>query len=308
MSFPPVYGPPVALFFSLFARLPYLAAYTLWVLITLGLTFWSVAVCRRQVPALAAWPWPVAAATAAYPPLGYLVLDGQLSAVALAALALAVVALSRGSRLAAGAAIGLLGYKVSLFVPMLAVCVAAGEWAMAATAMTVAVLPLLLSAPIVGVDVVAGFLANMQSFARSPDLLARNSYLMASFRTFWSALLPAAALPAYLACAAASIAVAAWGWRRSASPVTRMGLAALAVALASPHLYLYDLVILAPAFVASAGLLVTARALALRWCTWLAFFAPLCAPLAALTHVQLVTLVLAAWLVALAVAAPGESR
>ena len=117
VSFPPVYGPPVALFFSLFARLPYLAAYTLWVLITLGLTFWSVSLCRRQVPALAAWPWPVAAATAAYPPLGYLVLDGQLSAVALAALALAVAALSRGSRLAAGAAIGLLGYKCRCSCP-----------------------------------------------------------------------------------------------------------------------------------------------------------------------------------------------
>ena len=45
----------------------------------------------------------------------------------------------------------------------------------------------------------------------------------------------------------------------------------------------------------------------LRWFAWLAFFAPLTAPLAAITQVQLVTLVLAGWLVALARDAPEAS-
>ena len=93
----------------------------------------------------------------------------------------------------------------------------------------------MLMRPIAGVDVVAGFLVNMQTFARAPDLLARNPYLMASFRTFWSALLPAPVpSAAYLVSAAAGIGTAAWGWRRTQSPVTRIGLMALAIALAAP--------------------------------------------------------------------------
>ena len=310
-AFPPVYGPQVALFFSLFARLPYLAAYAAWSALTLVVTFWSVSVCRRRVPAVAGWAWPTAVAAAAYPPLAYVVLDGQLSALGLGAVTLAVVALGtsgRVSRIAAGAAVGALGYKISLFAPALAVCVVAGEWTMAAAALVTAALQVAITLPIVGFDVVVGFLHNMYSFARSPDLLTRNSYLMASLRTFWSALLLEPwATAAYVVTGGASVCVAAWGWRRTAFPVARIGLLALAVTLASPHLFLYDLLILAPAFVVSAGILIARRATTLRWCTWLAFFAPIAAPLAFFTRVQPVTLVLAAWLVSLAVAVREEA-
>ena len=305
--FPPLYGPQLALFFSPIARLPYLAAYAVWATITLALTFWSVSVLRRHVPSLAGFRWPVAMATAAYPPLAYLVLDGQISVLALVALSAAVVAISRGFHAAGGAMIGLLGYKISLVAPAIAVCVLAGEWTLAAAAFAVATLQLMLTVPIVGLDVVTGFLSNMASVARSPDVIVRSPFLMASFRTFWSALLPTpAATLAYILSAGLSVAIAAIGWRRSRSPVTRIGLLAIGIALAAPHLYIYDLVILAPAFVASVGILVKTRALGLRWCTWLAFLGPLAAPVAALTHVQLLTIVLATWLVFLAIEAPEQ--
>jgi hypothetical protein len=185
--------------------------------------------------------------------------------------------------------------------PALAVCAVAGEWVMAAGAAAVAAVLLALTIPVVGLDVVLGFLSNTLSFAQSPDLLVRNSFLMASLRTFWSGLLPSPWAPiCYVLTAVAAIGVAAWGWRQTTSPVKRIGLLALGAALASPHLFLYDLVILAPAFVASAEILIERRAMALRWCTWLAFLIPIAAPLAAFTHVQLVTIVLAAWLVFLA--------
>ena len=169
--FPPLYGPQLALFFSPIARLPYLAAYAVWATITLALTFWSVSVLRRHVPSLAGYRWPVAMATAAYPPLAYLVLDGQISVLALVALSAAVVAISRGFHATGGAMIGLLGYKVSLVGPAIAVCVLAGEWTLAAAAFAVATLQLILTVPIVGLDVVTGFLSNMASFARSPDTI-----------------------------------------------------------------------------------------------------------------------------------------
>jgi hypothetical protein len=113
---------------------------------------------------------------------------------------------------------------------------------------------------------------------------------------------PAAVL-AYILSAGLSVAVAAFGWRRSRSPVTRIGLLAIGIALAAPHLYIYDLVILAPAFVASAGILVNTRSLGLRWSTWLVFLGSLAVPVAAVTQIQLLTIILAAWLVSLTIAA-----
>ena len=313
-SFPPVYGPQVALLFAPLASLPYLAALALWSLFSLALFAWTVVVCAERADALKPWPVPVAAIAAAYPPIALLVLDGQISAIGAAALALLVIALSRGSRRLAGAAVGILGYKFSLFVPALAVCVLAGEWTIACSALVVAALQLILAIPIVGLDVVLAFLRNALAFAGSPDLLAKNRFLMASLRTFWGALLPpTAALAAYVVSGAGCLWAAALGWRQAGDPLRRAGILSVAVVLAAPHLYFYDLVLLVPAFVASAAILATRRAPLLRWCTYLAFLAPLAAPIAAMTRIQPVTLVLTAWLGALIALfrrepEPGEDR
>ena len=198
--FPPVYGPQLALLFAPVSWLPYLGAYAAWVLLTLGLTFWSLDTLRCLVPALIPWRTQIVVATLAFPPLGYLVLDGQLSALALAAITLAALALARGRNVFAGAALGLLGYKVSLLAPALAVLVLSGEWSMAASALAVVALQLLVPIPLAGVETLYAYVQNTTAYATAPDLLVRNAYLMASFRTFWSALLPAApATAAYVA-------------------------------------------------------------------------------------------------------------
>ena len=172
---------------------------------------------------------------------------------------------------------------------------------MAASALGVVALQLLVPIPLAGVETLYAYVRNTAAYATAPDHLVRNAYLMASFRTFWSALLPAApAKAAYLISAAGSIAGAAIAWRRTTNPVGRLGVLTLAVVLASPHVFLYDLLILAPAFVASAGILLVSRHAPLRWSTWVAYVVPLAAPIAALTGLQLVTIVLAVWLAALA--------
>jgi glycosyl transferase family 87 len=296
-SFPPVYGPQVGLAFAPLTVLPYLTAYAVWCALTVLLIGVSVRVFWRHCPHLRSWPGPVAALTAAFPPMGYLILDGQISAVAVGAIAVLVAALRRESRRLAGVAVGLLGYKLSLFVPALAVCVLSGEWAISGVALTVAVVQVFAVAPIMGLDVVHGFFENTASLVRSPDSVVMRPYLTGSWRTFWAALFPGfAARCAYGVSAAATVAAAAWGWRRTEDPLCRAALLSLAVALASPHFFLYDLVIVAPAFLASAALLVDRRLPALRVCAYLAFVVPLSAPLAAVTRIQPVTLVLAAWL------------
>jgi len=301
LAFPPVYGPQLALFFAPLSRVPYLWAYALWAGLTSVLVAWTVVVCRNRAPSLGRWPVATAAIAAAYPPFPYLILVGQISAVGVASLALGAIALERRSRLGAGAAIGLLGYKASLLVPAVAVCLLGGEPLVAAIAIATAVALLVAVVPLAGAASVHAFVVNTLAYARQPDLLAKNRYLMASLRTFWEMLLPHhAAIAAYALSGAAVVGAAALVWRRTSNPLRRIGVLGLATVLAAPHLYFYDLILLVPAFVASAAILVQARALALRWCTYLAFVAPLAAPIAAYTSVQPVTIVLCAWLAVLA--------
>jgi hypothetical protein len=308
IAFPPVYGPHVALFFAPLSRLPYLWAYASWAGLSVLLVAWGTAVCCRRAPVLAPWPAAVVAVTAAYPPFAYLILAGQISALGMASLALAVIALDRGSPILAGVAVGLLGYKASLLVPAVVVCALGGEALMAVVAVATAATLLAVIAPLVGAATVHAFVLNTLALARQPDVLAKHRYLMASLRTFWEMLLPhQVAVAAYAVTAVAAVAAASLAWRRSADPLRRVGVLALATVLAAPHLYFYDLILLVPAFVAAAAILVRERAMGLRWCTYLAFFAPLAAPFAAYTSVQPVTIVLCAWLAALG-ATPASAR
>jgi alpha-1,2-mannosyltransferase len=300
-SYPAVYGPQVAAALAPVAGVSYLAAFVCWTAITIAGIVWAVRRCWRACPSLRDW-WPqVLAVTAAFPPFAYLVLAGQLSALAVVSLALVVWSLSRGSKMFAGLALGILGYKASLFVPALAVCALSGEGIMTLSAILSAAAQLLLVVPIVGVAVAGAFVGNVLAAIRNPDALAATPPVMFSIRTFWSQLLPADwATVAYGASALATWVGAAYGWRRTNDPLQRVALLATAVVISSPHLFLYDLVILIPAFIASAGILVARRARLLWWTTRIAFVTPLVAPpLAYLTHLQVAPLALTAWLVAL---------
>jgi hypothetical protein len=299
--YPPVYGPQVAVALSPLARLSYLEAYGVLALFTVLATFASIASFRTWMPRVAAWPAPLAAALAAFLPLAYAVFAGQISAVALLAAALTVAGLGRGSRVWAGVGIGLVAYKVSLFGPALALCVLSGEWTIASVAAGLAGLQIACVAPIVGAEVAWRYLENSLSILRHADNLAAKPQYMASLRTFWAALVPAGpAWMVYFVTAAVALGLAAWAWRRTTDPLQRVGVLTLAVVLASPHLYFYDLLFVIPAFLASADWLLQHPSPGLRWCVYLAFLAPLAAPLMPYTHIQPVTVVLAAWLIAFA--------
>jgi hypothetical protein len=300
-SYPPVYGPQVALVLAPLAWFKYQHAYALFTVVSFALLACATWIFWRHSVALAGWGTTVAIVAAAFPPIGFLILNGQLSALAVAALALCVVGLGRRSRVLAGVGIGLLAYKPSLFLPGLAICALAGEWTIAAVAVGIGALQVGAASPIVGVEVIRDYLGNSATFATNPDVLARKPYMMGSLRTFWAALLPG--LPArlaYVLTAAAAIGVSAWAWRRTSDPVQRAALLSIGIALAAPHFYLYDMVLVIPAFVASAAILLTHSARSLRWCTYAAFLSPLLVPLAARMTIQPVTLAISAWLLTLA--------
>jgi hypothetical protein len=131
-------------------------------------------------------------------------------------------------------------------------------------------------------------------------VLGGKPHQMHSLRAFCDFLLPAgAAGVAFALAAAATLALAARTWCSRAPLDLRFALLLLATALASPHLYLYDLVILAPAWLLLADRVAARPALpgqaGLRAALWAGFALLALGPLSRVTHLQL-SVPLLAWL------------
>jgi hypothetical protein len=300
IKYPAVYPPQVGLAFAPLSRLRYVPAYLVWSGLTIALVLGSVHVLINCARLRREYHWPLIATALAFAPFPYLVLAGQISAVSLCALTFATVALSRRMKVTAGACIGLMAYKVSLFVPAVAICFLAGEWAIVAGAAAMAAVQTLAVVPVMGWSVVEGEVRNILWAARHAESLVMHPYLTFSWRTFWSLLLPSAASRiAYALCAAATILFAAWRWRACDDPLRRVGILSIATVIASPHLFLYDLVVLMPAFFDAVRTLASRRDRRLYVMTALAYLSPYSVVAAAFWHVQLGTILLTGWLVVL---------
>jgi len=301
LVYPPLYGPQIPLALQPLARLTYGAALATWMGIT-GTTYIvllllvarrSTVVGRHMMTALLAG--------AAFPPFWQLVLHGQLSVLALAAVVGAWAALRRGAPGFAGLCLGLLAYKPSLFVPVLALLALSRSWWILATALTGGAAQLLATWPWVGATGIIDYLRLLAALLVSPDQIAAKPEQMHSLRAFWSLLIPwqIPALVAYGLTAMAIIAVAARAWRRVSDPSLRFAVLSLATVLAAPHLYVYDLVILMPTWIWLVEWSVRRRHTAsVGRLLYAGYLAPLAAPLVGLIHVQLSTLCLAGLLVA----------
>jgi hypothetical protein len=125
---------------------------------------------------------------------------------------------------------------------------------------------------------------------------------MHSWRSFWSLLIPwpEGAMALYILSSLVTVVIAAAVWR-SASPLQlRFSALALAAVLVNPHLFVYDLLVLAPVLLLLTDWTLTDQQrycpAALRLLLYLAFVLPLFGPLSRWTHLQLSVPVLAALL------------
>jgi len=127
------------------------------------------------------------------------------------------------------------------------------------------------------------------------SILEPRPYLMHSLRAFWNLLLPwpTAAFALYILTAAAALALAIISWRSPAPLPHRFAVILLSTALVAPHLTVYDLVILAPAFLWIADWLATHADNRIAWLLYLSFLLPYAGPLARWTHLQLSVVCLA---------------
>ena len=162
-----------------------------------------------------------------------------------------------------------------------------------------------------GGGALSGYVHNFNSVMELRPLLEAQPEAMHSLLAFFSLLLPSASLAkaAYVFSSLAVGVLAVWTWKGQAPLELRYAVLVIATVLVSPHLYTYDLVVLAPAFFLTASWLLgsSRRSLALWVLLYLAYYLSSLEGLVHLTKVQWTVPVLVSLLIHLAASARREA-
>lgn len=309
-QYPRVYGPQTALWFAPWSLLPLPMAYVGWNVLSLVAFGLSTAwLTLRFRPELGRHHFFLVTGTLACPALVQLLLNGHAGVTAVVGLVVAAGGLARRSPVVTGVGLGLLSFKPTLFLPMVAIAFLGGEVVACLLAAIVAGGLLLITTPMLGFAPVEAYITALVNLSQTPDDVAKPA-IMASLRTMAYQVLPAGLAGfAYLVMAGTTVLVAARAWRRTVDPLERIAVASVATVLATPHFYNYDLVITLPAMLVSAAyalehrpgwLLVAVTAVA-------AYAAPIVPLIFTEVPVSVAAITNAAWFIALARVGPLRS-
>ncbi len=312
--FQPVYGPQVALLFSPLAHLSYGWAALLWISLSALLYGWCCRAAWEKCPALQQDGKTIALLAVAYPAFFNLVAHGQTSALALLCFTAAFFAFLREKPFYAGIAIGMLIYKPQLGLAAAFVFLCAREWRVVAGAALAATAQLGLAWAYFGTAVMENYGRALRGLGETASVLEPKLFQMHSLRSFWTLLVPwePAALALYLGSAVLVLGWALRAWRSRAPLPLRYAALLVATVLVTPHLTVYDLVILAPALLILGDWALAnpqhAASAPVRTLLYLAYALPLLGVVTEVTHVQLSVVALAAlaWTMR-GVLRPGES-
>ncbi len=288
----PLYPPQVSIFFAPFARLSYPCALIFWLALS---TLVYGACCYavwRVCPNLREHKLTVAILTLAFPAFWHLIAWGQTSALALACFTVAFFTLRAQREFLAGLALGCLIFKPQLALAAALVFVVTLNWKVIAGALLSAASQLTAAWLYYGSNPLRDWVRTLLNVPSLLPLLEPRLYQTHSLRTFWSMLVPwpQVALALYLIAALLISAFAVACWRSGLSLSLRYSALLLTTVLLAPHLTVYDLVILAPAFLLLSDWIIpqsdqpaTRR---FKLLLYLAFAFPLLGPLARWTHFQ----------------------
>jgi hypothetical protein len=238
----------------------------------------------------------------AFPGIFHLFAWGQTSGLALLCFTLAFLALENDRPLLAGLAIGSLIFKPQLGLAAAVVFLFARQWKVVAGAVMAAALQLSVAWLHYGSEIMRNYWHALTHVKEVLPLLEPRLYQTHSLRSFWSLLLPwpRAAFTLYAVSTLAVLLFASRLWK-SESPLTlRYSGLLLATVLISPHLTVYDLIILAPAFLLLGDWALShgddQSAPLLQQLLYFCYPLFLIGPLARVTHVQLSVVAMAALL------------
>jgi len=297
----PLYPPQVSIFFAPLARFSYRWALIFWwgcSAAIYGICCYSV---WRICPSLRNYGRIVFILAMAFPAFFHLIAWGQTSAVALACFTLTFFLLRARREFLAGLVLGCLIFKPQLGLAAAIVFVSIGAWKTVSAAALSAAGQLSAGVLYYGIEPFRHWIRELWNVRTALPLLEPKLYQTHSLRTFWSMLLPwpGLSLGLYLLTAAFVLGLAIACWRNSqAAPLPlRYSALLLATVLVAPHLTIYDLVILAPAFLLLADWLVaqplTASTNRMGILLYLTYMLPLIGPFARSTHVQLSVIAMA---------------
>jgi hypothetical protein len=220
----------------------------MWSLITTSIYALCCAAFWRTCPSVRAERSTVVILAVGSPAFFNLVAHGQNSAIALACFTAAFFALRHERRFLAGLAIGMLIYKPPLALAAACVFGFTLEWRIVGGAIVGAAAQLGAAWGYYGRDVMEAYWRSVLGVRDISPLLDIKPYQMHSLLSFWKSLVPwpDLAIGLYIASAAVTIVIACMVWRARAPLSLRFAVLLLATALVSPHLNVYDLVVVSP--------------------------------------------------------------
>ncbi len=305
VRYPPFYGPQMSVLFSPLARLPYEWALAAWMAITVAVYLACAYAIWKTCPRLQDRAGPVLVLLLADPTLYYTVSFTQISALALVCVTGAFFALRADRPVLAGAFLGSLIYKPSLGVAVGVVFLwglatpklardadeRRRDWRMTLGAVVGAAAQLAVGALFWGPAIIGDY---MRAQIRLIPDMRDEFYIhhLHSWRGFFEILgLPnAVAQTGYAIAAVLVLGLAARCWRSAAPLQVRYALLLIATVLVNPHGYVYDAIILMPAFLLLWDWAETTReafAVKFEWLMYFCYLSPLFAIVALVAHVQL---------------------
>jgi hypothetical protein len=246
----PLYGPQVSLFFDPFARFPYAVALTAWLLLNFLIYGACCYAVWKYCPSLVEHGFTVLLTALAFPGISQLLAWGQTSGLALLFFTLAYLALRNRQDFLAGLAIGCLIFKPQLGLAAAVIFILTKRWKVVGGAILSAFVQLAIGWLHYGTSVMRDYLHALTRTGQIMAFLEPRPYQTHSLRNFWTMIIPwpSVAFVLYLVSAIAVLILLIRCWKSSCGLQIQFAALLLATVLVSPHLTVYDLVILAPAF------------------------------------------------------------
>ncbi len=288
----PLYPPQVSILLVPFAELSYAWALLLWLASTAAIYSLSCYAVWRACPNLRQQEFTVMILAVAFPPFWHLILWGQTSALALACFTLAFLAFRSKREFLAGLAIGFLIFKPQLALASAIVFAVTLRWRVVAGALLSSITQLTCGWLYYGSAPLRDWVRMLLKVPEQARWFEPRPYHTHCLRTFWTMLIPGSSvsLALYLISTALVCFLAIACWRSRLPLPLRYSALLFATVLIAPHLTVYDLVILAPAFLLLANWLVACPESHLKsrfaLLLYLTFVLPLIGPFARWTHFQ----------------------
>jgi hypothetical protein len=317
----PLYPPQVSLLFMPLASLSYASALAVWWLCS-GFLY---AICCygvwRACPNLQGHGATVFLLAIAFPAFFHLIAWGQTSALALGCFTGMYFLLRAKREFLAGIVVGCLIFKPQLGLAAAVVFVSIGAWKVVAGAILSAAAQLSIGVFYYGLGPLRQWFWMLRAVPSKWAWLEPRPYQTHSLRTFWAILVPWSHVPFWLYVISAllvlGMAIVLWRRGQSVPLALRCSSLLLATVLVAPHLTVYDLVILAPAFLLTADWILGEPAhptvQKLSTLLYLVYVLPLLSPSVRWTHVQLSVIAMTAslyliWRLSFHSAEPKEGK